>query len=104
DPDVHPHAEEVCGDGIDNNCDTYIDDAGANAPVWYPDLDGDGYTGEAAVVACAQPTKHVDVPSALTDCNDLDGSIRPGVAEIWYDGVDQDCDEADDYDQDSDGH
>ena len=37
------------------------------------------------------------------DCDDDDGSIWPEAEEIWYDGVDQNCDGADDYDQDGDG-
>ncbi len=37
------------------------------------------------------------------DCNDQDGSIYPGAEETWYDGVDQDCDGANDYDADGDG-
>jgi hypothetical protein len=37
------------------------------------------------------------------DCNDQDAEIRPGAFDTWYDGVDQDCDGANDYDQDGDG-
>ncbi len=102
--DVNPDADEICGDGVDNDCDDAIDDAGAFAPTWYPDLDGDTFTGLDTVVACAQPAKHLAAPSALADCNDLDGSIRPNAVEIWYDGVDQNCDDADDFDQDGDGY
>jgi Putative metal-binding motif len=36
------------------------------------------------------------------DCNDNDAAISPAAAELWYDGVDQDCKGDDDYDADSD--
>ena len=42
--------------------------------------------------------------SAAEDCNDGDPTIHPEAEEIWYDGIDQNCDEQDDYDQDGDGY
>ncbi len=104
DPDVHPGADEICGNGIDDDCDTLVDDAGLGAPTWYPDRDQDGYAADEPVVSCARPSLHLPDLSAGVDCNDFNPAINPGAAEIWYDGVDQDCDEADDYDQDGDGY
>ncbi|MDP2313673.1 MAG: S8 family serine peptidase, partial [Pseudomonadota bacterium] len=50
------------------------------------DADGDGYSVRTG------------------DCDDANARISPGVAEIWYDGIDGDCDEANDYDADADGY
>ena len=53
------------------------------------DADGDGFDSEAA---------------GGEDCDDSDDSVYPGAEDEWYDGVDSDCDGADDYDQDEDGY
>ena len=37
------------------------------------------------------------------DCNDEDASIYVGADDTWYDGIDSNCDGANDYDQDGDG-
>ncbi len=37
------------------------------------------------------------------DCDDDDASVYPGAADVWYDGVDTNCDGAADDDQDADG-
>ncbi|MES2640422.1 MAG: MopE-related protein [Myxococcota bacterium] len=38
------------------------------------------------------------------DCDDDNASVNPGSDEVWYDGLDQDCDGRSDYDQDGDGY
>ncbi len=38
------------------------------------------------------------------DCDDDNASVSPEAVEIWYDGVDQNCDGWNDYDQDMDGY
>ncbi|HIB76105.1 MAG TPA: hypothetical protein EYO58_00530, partial [Flavobacteriales bacterium] len=67
-------------DGLDNDCDSVVDE-GTNA---YDD-DGDGMSENAG------------------DCDDTDSTIYAGATEIWYDGVNQNCDLESDYDQDGDG-
>jgi hypothetical protein len=68
-PQVHPGPNEVCGDGIDNNCNGQVDEPG--------DKDGDGYPDAAC--------------SGGTDCNDLQWRDHPGAAELCSDGRDNDC-------------
>ena len=44
DANVHPDAQEVCYNGIDDNCNGVEDEEGATSGrVWYADLDGDNY-------------------------------------------------------------
>ncbi len=99
---VNPGQDELCN-GIDDDCDGVVDESDAiDASTWYGDTDGDGF-GDAAssVNACDQPSGYV---ADDTDCYDGDATINPDAEEIWYDGVDQDCDGASDYDQDGDGY
>ena len=49
------------------------------------DGDGDGYD------------------EAQGDCADDNASIYPGAPEVWYNGVDENCDGLSDFDQDGDG-
>jgi hypothetical protein len=72
-PTTYPGAPEICGDGLDNNCNGTVDGAGA-------DKDGDGFP------------EGVDNECMVTDCNDHDPAIHPGAVEICDDGIDNNCD------------
>lgn len=87
DPTIHPGAEEVC-DHVDNDCDGEIDEGVTNAV--YEDNDGDGYGDpNEAFESCEYPDGYVG--NGL-DCDDDDGEVNPGAAELCN-HVDDDCDE-----------
>ncbi|MBK9646704.1 MAG: FG-GAP repeat protein [Deltaproteobacteria bacterium] len=83
-----------------DDCDD-ADPSVINGRDWYLDADADGY-GASSVAAFV-----CDAPAGMTgltgDCDDDSSSAYPGAPEVWYDGVDQACDEGSDYDADGDG-
>ncbi len=78
DPSLYPAAEEICDDGIDQNCDAQVDE--------HADFDGDGFS------------------NCDGDCNDFIAEAFPGNPEDC-DFIDNDCDGWVDngYDIDGDG-
>jgi hypothetical protein len=62
-PNVSPDADEIPGNGVDDNCDGHVD----------ADLDNDGFTTEEG------------------DCDDDAPSVNPWAKEACNDGVDNDC-------------
>lgn len=74
---VYPGRPEICNNR-DDDCDGRLNED-------LPDLDADGYS------ECGG------------DCNDADPAVNPLATELWYDGIDQDCDEWPDDDADHDG-
>lgn len=83
DDTVNPDAQEVCDDGIDQDCD------GADLDCQDADRDRDGFSPREG------------------DCDDDDLRRRPGRLETCDDGIDQDCDGRDlpctEVDDDGDG-
>ena len=97
--EINPDAVEIC-DGIDNDCNGEVDDNAVDAGIWYADNDGDGYGNIAeTILSCEQPAGYVNNDN---DCDDENSEINPGASEIWYDGVDQNCNGKNDFDMDED--
>jgi hypothetical protein len=88
---VNPSATEYC-DMVDNNCDGETDEATAqDAQDWYSDADGDGYGNPDAITRqCYIPENH---SADNTDCNDGEVTVNPGVDEVCFDGLDNNCNE-----------
>lgn len=87
-PDVLPGATEICDD-VDNDCDGEKDESASDAPLWYADVDGDGF-GDVNVTtqACTVPTGYTDL---VGDCDDSDDARWPGAVETCN-SLDDDCD------------
>ena len=92
-PGAYLGAPEVPYDGVDQDC------AGGDDF----DLDGDGYRLDPTSTTDAVSEDYTPDPGWELDCNDRDPFVHPHAAETHYDGVDQDCDGADDFDADGDG-
>ena len=81
DPSINLGASEICGDGVDQDCD------GSDLP---SDADGDGFD---------------DVSCGGADCDDGSAAVNPSSSEVCNDNVDNDCDAGtlDLFDGDGDG-
>ncbi len=107
---IFPGGPDVPYDGIDSDC------AGDNDF----DVDGDGFLPDKYDLDSEQglDTKTaydayvlewgLDLPTPVYgDCDDFNADVNPGVTaegDAWYDGVDQNCDGNNDFDQDGDGY
>ena len=133
DPGINPDAEEIWYDGVDSNCDNWSDyDADMDGYDSYSYGTGtviDCDDGNSAVNPDAEeifydstddncnPLDDYDAdgdgfPAAgfggfggfAEDCDDLEASVNPDAEEVFYDGVDSDCDGGTDFDSDGDGY
>jgi len=80
---------------VGGDCDDGAPEENPGAP-WYEDLDGDGFGTVETGLGCLPPTTpgpHVRAPG---DCDDGDPTIHPDAVEVWYDGVDQNCNQRSD--------
>lgn len=88
DPMTFTGASEICDDGIDQDCNSLIDDA-VNANEYFADADSDE-EGDPLVsrYRCEQEDGWVRTGN---DCDDQNPNIAPSVPEACADGVDNNC-------------
>lgn len=79
DDDINPAANEVEGDGADNDCDTEIDED--EDDLVEDDDDGDDCSENGTGSRC----------EGLVDCHDGDAAIGPKATEV-FNHIDDDCD------------
>lgn len=87
---VNPGAVEICGNGIDDNCNGQIDE-GCTVYTFYRDQDGDTYGNAANSVTNSTGIAPVGYVSNNTDCNDNNINVNPGAVEICGNGIDDNC-------------
>jgi hypothetical protein len=88
---IGPDALEICGNGIDDDCDNQQNEPGAQGcQTVYTDDDGDGF-GDPDDSACLCSPSAPYIVLNGNDCDDNDGSVGPGGVEV-PDGDDNDCD------------
>ena len=119
--DVYPGAEEGWYDGVDQDCggeDDYDQDGDGWVPAEHEGLATVGVPGSGGLPGgdcwddpTTLPKAFEVIPSDLTDAagqplaweQPVAAQVNPGAEELWYDGIDQDCDGGNDLDQDGDG-
>ena len=78
---INPGMDEVLADGLDNNCDGFVDVAVENVA---NDLDGH-YEGLDPNLCVSSVQLY-----GVNDCDDTDPTVSFNAFE-WFDGIDNDC-------------
>ena len=88
---INPGMKEDCLTPYDDNCNGNLNDRNAlNCINYYYDADNDTFGNATSRCYCKPTGKYI----ALTDgdCNDNNAAINPGMTEICYNGIDDNCD------------
>jgi len=81
---IHPGAVDICGDGIDQDCDGVDPDCACNT-----DADGDGHI---SIMCGGDDCCDTGSDTSLGCTDQTAGQINPDMPEICNDGIDNNCD------------
>ena len=83
---AYPGAAEICGNGLDDNCDGFTDE---NQLTFYADIDLDGFGDlSSPIIACVESA---GVVNNSQDCDDTNNFVYPGALGTGED-LDNNCD------------
>jgi len=95
---------ENCTNGIDDDCDGLVDGAdpgcqgavaGAECTTYYNDSDADGYGVTDDSKCLTNPSDDYNTTQS-GDCDDNKAEVKPGIAEVCNNQIDDNCDGATD--------
>ncbi|MBP7167831.1 MAG: HYR domain-containing protein, partial [Bacteroidia bacterium] len=86
---INPAATEVCGNSIDDNCDTNIDE-GCILYTYFADTDNDTYGDPLNSVSNYVSTPPVGYVADNTDCDDNNAAVNPAAVEVCN-SIDDNC-------------
>jgi hypothetical protein len=86
---VNPSKTEICGNGVDDNCNGQNDE---NCAIFtfFQDSDSDGFGNLNMILTSNNPAVPNGYVTNSTDCNDGNSAINPAATEICN-GVDDNC-------------
>ncbi|MEI6511108.1 MAG: putative metal-binding motif-containing protein [Candidatus Uhrbacteria bacterium] len=87
---VSPDATEIYANLVDDDCNGIVDDSGLTC---FPDADNDTYGAPTGGIY--EPTGVCGTAGYVprdSDCDDTNATTNPSRAEVYGDGVDNDCD------------
>jgi hypothetical protein len=89
-PEAHPGALERCN-GLDDDCDTDVDDGAPRDELWYADDDQDGFGDPYDARSLCRPRQTDSLVQLPGDCDDDNPNVNPAATERCNNGRDDDC-------------
>lgn len=87
--DINPAKVEICGNGVDDNCNGAQDEQdGGQCVDFYVDNDSDGYGAGKPACLCAPNAQYTTKKGG--DCDDTEPKLNPAMVEVC-DGIDNNC-------------
>jgi len=89
---TNPLGAEICN-GLDDDCNSAVDDDASDGVVWYADSDADGFGDSGSEVRICSGDATDGVAAQSGDCADFNPNVAPNLVDDCTDlNVDNNCD------------